>query len=1110
MNEIVCPVCNTTNPPGSVYCSSCGRQIGLTVDGDTDSRRYNIQLSQLRRDIEAIVGRIDRLQGQINERAGQTEQRSADVDTTAPTEPESPETPLQQQLDEDRLDEAPSTEEPAGAALLDEQQEPVAASVDESGRESPGTYGQGLPREIPNRPRHIEPTGELRLPRPDFPSIDWERVLGRNWLAIIGAVALAVGIGFFLKLSFDNNWIGDTGRILLGLGVGGLLVGLGEYTSRRAPVWSQAVTAGGAASLYLSIYAAYALYELIRPDAAFYVLGGIVGLAGILAVRYDSRVIGFLGIIGAFIAPVLLGPELPDIRLVLPYIAVVDLGILGVAAVRNWRWFVISGWVGSYGLFAAGYAQYPDTDPLLFQLGLTAIFLIFVGATTLFHITWRRVPGSLDMALVAVNAVAFFGLTTIVLAESYDDWLWVVAAAMAVMYGLIALVAYTRPGAPPQTAMITLPISLVFLTVAVPLGLSGVWLTTAWAAQGAILLWSGFVLGRVPMRVFGLGVLALASVHLLAFPPELASDTFAAFVRQRFVVFAFVIAALYVATALYLRFRESTLELEHYARPVLVTVASALTLITLSLAAIHYYGFGAIPIDDWPERLNAFSLLQLTLTWMWALYGAGVLAVGFLRDLRLVRWAGLGLLAISLAKLLIIDSISVFVDYESYQLGLNPQVFAYSMVIAPTAFILFAFRRVLSGLAEIERTAFRAIAVGLHVAVVWGLTLETLLYFASAVEVDELGRRAALDGFLVTLTAIWAVYGAALILVGLLRGMRLARLGGMILVGIAFAKLVLLDTFVILPVVDSFMPVLNLKFMSFVVAVTPVAAIGYVFRKTIRGFEIQESRAFRILFASTNALVVWALMVEVTHFFVVREEQLDISRTEPILLSITVIWALYGLALLSAGLWKDLMLARYGGMGLLGVAVAKIVLFDTFSLFPDEETYLLILNTHFGTNVVTVVALVLGVLAFRRLGASIPERERQVLQWLPAAAGALALWSMSLEAIHFFAVREELTNVNQESGVHLTLTVLWALYGIGVIVIGFLRDASRIRLAGMALLAVPVIKLFVFDVFLLEQIYRVAAFVTLGVLLLGTGLAYQRYSTELRGFLLGRGGEPDQ
>ena len=54
--------------------------------------------------------------------------------------------------------------------------------------------------------------------------------------------------------------------------------------------------------------------------------------------------------------------------------------------------------------------------------------------------------------------------------------------------------------------------------------------------------------------------------------------------------------------------------------------------------------------------------------------------------------------------------------------------------------------------------------------------------------------------------------------------------------------------------------------------------------------------------------------------------------------------------------------------------------------------------------------------------------------------------------------------------------------------------SAKVRQIGMALLTIPVAKLFVFDVFLLERGYRVAAFVTLGVLLLGAGLVYQRYS----------------
>ena len=86
---------------------------------------------------------------------------------------------------------------------------------------------------------------------------------------------------------------------------------------------------------------------------------------------------------------------------------------------------------------------------------------------------------------------------------------------------------------------------------------------------------------------------------------------------------------------------------------------------------------------------------------------------------------------------------------------------------------------------------------------------------------------------------------------------------------------------------------------------------------------------------------------------------------------------------------------------------------------------------------------------------------------------------------------------------HLTLTVLWALYAMAVIGAGIASGHSRVRLAGIALLAVPVAKLFVFDVFLLEMAYRVVAFITLGCLLLGMGLVYQRYSLVVRGFLFG-------
>ena len=129
---------------------------------------------------------------------------------------------------------------------------------------------QAVSQEAPDT---LEP---LRYSAPEAPEIafriDWEQILGRNWFAIIGGIAVVLGIGFFLKLAFDNNWINDIGRVALGVVVGIGFLGVGEYAQRRVPRWAQAVTASGAAILYLTIYAAFGLYQLISPTAAFLLL----------------------------------------------------------------------------------------------------------------------------------------------------------------------------------------------------------------------------------------------------------------------------------------------------------------------------------------------------------------------------------------------------------------------------------------------------------------------------------------------------------------------------------------------------------------------------------------------------------------------------------------------------------------------------------------------------------------------------------------------------------------------------------------------------------------------------------------------------------------------
>ena len=97
-----------------------------------------------------------------------------------------------------------------------------------------------------------------------LPGPDWESLIGGNWLARVGVLSIVIGVGFFLKLAFDNNWVNETGIAVLGLLGGLVFLAAGEFWKGRYPSYAQALLGGGVGILYLTIFAAFALYELIN------------------------------------------------------------------------------------------------------------------------------------------------------------------------------------------------------------------------------------------------------------------------------------------------------------------------------------------------------------------------------------------------------------------------------------------------------------------------------------------------------------------------------------------------------------------------------------------------------------------------------------------------------------------------------------------------------------------------------------------------------------------------------------------------------------------------------------------------------------------------------
>ncbi len=795
-----CPRCESAVPDGARFCIRCG----APTDGGDDGPMPALTQADV-----TEVRELRRLLGGLSARLAVIEARA-----TA----------------------APAAITPAGTVAV----ETAPAGVATPALPPPVAEWPQAPTE-PAAPTFAAEPPAPAVYVPSEPALA-DRVMGLNWFAIVGAIALVAGMGFFLKLAIDSNWIGPVGQILLGLATGAALLAAGEVTQRRYAAWAHATSGGGIATLYLSTYAAFAFYALVDAPLAFMFLSLVVALSGALALRYESMLIALMGIGGAFYTPRALGSQLDDQRVLLGYLLLVDFGILGVSTFRNWRWFTLLGLVGSYGLFGMWLAGPVAVDALFAQAGLTGVFLVFAGATTLFHVLWRRTPNMRDQALIVLNAGAYYSFSYGLLWYDYRLWFGAFTVALSLFYGMIGYGALKRREVSPRVPLFAMAIALLFLVIAVPVQLTGSWITVAWATLGVTLVGLGFLLGSGRTRLAGLAVVALAVAKLLLLDGLV----------QRFV-------------------------------PFILVDAHALTTIAV-LAAIY---------------LAAYL-------------------------------------------------------YARRQ-GANPEP----------------------------------------------AVLRCLLYLGSA-----------------------------------------------------------LTLYFLMLKVDAFFDMARL-----------VALV------TATGVYVSPSERMELLRA--------------------------IALSEATL--ITLVWAAYAFVLLLVASVRRNLEVRLAATTVLLLATAKLLGLDLWLPLPDPSTFQPVANPTF----VSAALLLLLLVYARRLARWVPGPALGLVGRAPAlllaAACVLGLLVLSAEVLRYYAAGEAMhgaVGMAAERAKHLTLTVLWALYAVGLLAAGIVARVASLRQAGVAWLAVPVGKLFVFDVFLLNEGYRVAAFVVLGVLLLCTGLAYQRYSTRIRGFLL--------
>jgi uncharacterized membrane protein len=101
------------------------------------------------------------------------------------------------------------------------------------------------------------------------------------------------------------------------------------------------LTAAGTTVAYATVYAGYALYGFFGPALAFILLG-IVALATLGAALLHGPALAGLGLVGAYVTPLLVSSDEPSYWALYLYLAVVTGAAFGLARMRLWRWLAVT------------------------------------------------------------------------------------------------------------------------------------------------------------------------------------------------------------------------------------------------------------------------------------------------------------------------------------------------------------------------------------------------------------------------------------------------------------------------------------------------------------------------------------------------------------------------------------------------------------------------------------------------------------------------------------------------------------------------------------------------------------------------------------------------
>jgi hypothetical protein len=626
-----------------------------------------------------------------------------------------------------------------------------------------------------------------------------EALVGGKLLNWIGALALIVGIGFFLKYAFDNNWISPTVRVLMGVVAGiGLLV-FGKIMFDRAyRVFSQGIIGAGIATLYLAVYAAFNFYSLVSQPTAFVAMGLVTAIALYRGVAHDSQPIGILGWLGGFLTPFLLHSDVVNDVGFLVYVGLLAAGIQGIAYFKpSWVFLEYLNLGGTVVLFATWFANYYDsTKATTTTISLIVYWLILFGVELVSAVRGRLKTEAKYLLSGLIAIVFVVGLY----ATLHADYRYPLAVTMIIagaVYAASGLVLSRRKSGDRQTTDFYTWYAMAYLVAATGVAVSEYRQVIALSGEAVILAWIASRWKNAAVRYATFVLLTLILLRFLFVPHMFAFEPireFSLIINDRSVALISLIVSLFLGARW---LSESDPKYGPNLRTALSVYWCLGIFLLVTFETLDYFRHvgavnGQLPLATSPELTR-----NLTLALMWSALSAALITLGTRARAQVIIIAGLLAMEIGLVWALMsgwsYDPAVRFAVFFNYR----------ALVLIVIGGLMVWADRMFKQIGDMESPFNQfgtATRVSMLVLGLFFLTVETWDHFDRSLELERLSRglfdlaeRSLRNMQQLTLSAVWLAYSAIMLILGIWRRRRPLRTAAIVLFGVTIVKIFFWD-----------------------------------------------------------------------------------------------------------------------------------------------------------------------------------------------------------------------------------------------------------------------------------------------------------------------------